>query len=55
MKFKFNPAYSAMIGNVRVSPETHATMKRIAKEKNVTIQEVVRVFLEAALEEYNVQ
>lgn len=51
-KFKFDQSYSSMIGGVRVSDLVHHKLKSIAQQKNVTIQEVVRVFLNAALEDF---
>lgn len=51
-KFKFSTANTAMLGGIRVSAAIHRRIKEIATEKQVTIQEVTRVFIEAALEEY---
>lgn len=51
-KFKFGENYSAIIGNVRVSDSTHHKIKSIAQQKGVSMQEVTRVFLEFALEEF---
>ncbi len=51
-KFKFDTNYSSTIGNIRVSDDTHHKLKSIAQKKNVTIQEVVRVFLDFALDEF---
>lgn len=51
-KFKFDTSYSSVVGNVRVSEINHHKLKNIAQQKNVTIQEVVRVFLDFALEEF---
>lgn len=51
-KFKFSTNNTAMIGGVRVSDEAHHKIKSIAQLKGVTIQEVVRTFLEFALGEF---
>lgn len=51
-KFKFGENYAAAIGNVRVSETTHHKLKSISQKKGVTMPEVVRVFIDFALEEF---
>lgn len=52
-KFRFSTTSTAMIGGVRVSEANHHKIKSIAQLKGVTIQEVVRVFIDFALEEFD--
>jgi len=51
-KFKFGENYSSVVGNVRVSEAVHHKLKSIAQQKGVSMQEVVRVFIDFALEEF---
>lgn len=51
-KFKFSSNNTAMLGGIRVSKENHYKIKSIAQLKGVTIQEVARVLLDVALEEF---
>lgn len=51
--FKFNKNKSAIIGNVRVSDNTHERLCVIAEYEGVSISEVVRVFIDTSLEQYD--
>lgn len=52
-RFKFDKNKSAVIGNVRVSDDTHKRLTAIAELEGVAINEVVRVFIDASLEQYD--
>lgn len=50
--FRFNTSHNKLIGGVRIDEKTHHKIKSIAQQKEVSLQEVVRVFIDYALQDF---